>query len=135
VDLETAVSVANADVGTLAYLTNAKVRGKLKKTFVDGPGTGERVWQKGSEPLNGYRAAVTNAVPSNIAKGTGTNLSALIFGNFADLVIGMWGGLDLMVNPYVFSETGTVRVTALQDVDVGVRNEESFSTMEDAETA
>jgi HK97 family phage major capsid protein len=135
VDLETAVSVANADVGTLAYLTNAKVRGKLKKTFVDGPGTGERVWQKGSEPLNGYRAAVTNAVPSNIAKGTGANLSALIFGNFADLVIGMWGGLDLMVDPYTHSTTGTVRVTALQDVDVGVRNEESFATMEDAETA
>jgi len=135
VDLETAVSVANADVGTLAYLTNAKVRGKLKKTFVDGPGTGERVWQKGSEPLNGYRAAVTNAVPSNIAKGTGTNLSALIFGNFADLVIGMWGGLDLMVDPYTHSTTGTVRVTALQDVDVGVRNVESFATMEDALTA
>lgn len=135
VDLETAVSVANADVGTLAYLTNAKVRGKLKKTFVDGPGTGERVWQKGSEPLNGYRAAVTNSVPSNLAKGAGTNLSALIFGNFADLVIGMWGGLDLMVDPYTHSTTGTVRVTALQDVDVGVRNVESFATMEDAATA
>jgi HK97 family phage major capsid protein len=135
VDLETAVSVANADVGTLAYLTNAKVRGKLKKTFVDGPGAGERVWQKGSEPLNGYRAAVTNAVPSNLAKGAGTNLSALIFGNFADLVIGMWGGLDLMVDPYTHSTTGTVRVTALQDVDVAVRNVESFATMEDAETA
>lgn len=135
VDLETAVSVANADVGTLAYLTNAKVRGKLKKTFVDGPGTGERVWQKGSEPLNGYRAAVTNAVPSNITKGTGEDLSALIFGNFADLVIGMWGGLDLMVDPYTHSTTGTVRVTALQDVDVGVRNVESFATMEDAQTA
>lgn len=135
VDLETAVSVANADVGTLAYLTNAKVRGKLKKTFVDGPGTGERVWQKGSEPLNGYRAAVTNAVPSNITKGTGEDLSALIFGNFADLVIGMWGGLDLMVDPYTHSTTGTVRVTALQDVDVGVRNDESFATMEDAQTA
>jgi len=134
VDLETAVSVANADVGTLAYLTNAKVRGKLKKTFVDGPGTGERVWQKGSEPLNGYRAAVTNGVPSNLTKGTGTNLSALIFGNFADLVIAMWGGLDLMVDPYTHSTTGTVRVTALQDVDVGVRNIESFATMEDAAT-
>ncbi|RSZ40265.1 phage major capsid protein [Variovorax beijingensis] len=135
VDLETAVSVANADVGTLAYLTNAKVRGKLKKTFVDGPGTGERVWQKGGEPLNGYRAAVTNAVPSNLTKGAGTDLSALIFGNFADLVIGMWGGLDLMVDPYTHSTTGTVRVTALQDVDVGVRNVESFATMEDAKTA
>ncbi|MGF6348983.1 HK97 family phage major capsid protein [Variovorax sp. W2I14] len=85
--------------------------------------------------MNGYRAAVTNAVPSNIAKGTGTDLSALIFGNFADLVIGMWGGLDLMVDPYTHSTTGTVRVTALQDVDVGVRNVESFATMEDAQTA
>ncbi len=135
VDLETAVSVANADVGTLAYLTNAKVRGKLKKTFVDGPGTGERVWQKGSEPLNGYRAAVTNSVPSNIAKGTGTNLSALLFGNFADLVIGLWGGLDLMVDPFSLGTTGAVRVTALQDVDVAVRNVESFASMEDVLTA
>ena len=134
VDLETAVSVANADVGTLAYLTNAKVRGKLKKTFVDGPGTGERVWQKGGEPLNGYRAAVTNSVPSNLTKGTGTNLSALVFGNFADLIIGLWGGLDLMADPFTFSTTGAVRITALQDVDVAVRNVESFATMEDAET-
>lgn len=32
VDLESAVSNANADVGNLAYLTNTKVRGKLRKT-------------------------------------------------------------------------------------------------------
>lgn len=136
VDLETAVSVANADVGSLAYLTNAKVRGKLKKTFVDGPGSGERVWQKGTEPLNGYRASVTNAVPSNLTKGTANGVaSAILFGNFADLFIGMWGGLDLLVDPYTGGAAGTVRVIVHQDVDVAVRHAESFAAMLDALTA
>lgn len=135
VDLETAVSVANADIGTLGYLTNAKVRGKLKKTFVNGTGGTERVWQGGADPLNGYRCAVTNAMPSNGTKGTGTNLSGIAYGNFADLVIGLWSGLDLMVDPYAGSTAGTVRVIALQDVDMALRNVESFATMVDAITA
>ena len=57
------------------------------------------------------------------------------FGNFRDLVIGMWGGLDLMVDPYSGSTSGTVRIVALQDVDVAVRYTESFATMVDALTA
>ena len=133
VDLETEVSVANADVGTLAYLTNAKARGALKKTFVDGPGTGERVWQAGNTPLNGYQAAVSNAVPSNLTKGSATGqCSAIIFGNFADLIIGMWGGLDLQVDPYSAGDSGAVIVRAFQDVDVAVRHAESFAAMKDA---
>ena len=134
VELETDVSVANADVGTLSYLTNAKVRGKLKGTSKVS-GQNGFVWEGGDTPLNGYRAAVTNAVPSNLTKGTGTNLSAIVFGNFADLLIGMWGTLDLMVDPYTNSTSGTVRVVALQDVDVAIRHAESFATMVDAITA
>ncbi len=134
VELETDVSVANADVGTMSYLTNAKVRGKLKGTSKVS-GQNGFVWEGGDTPLNGYRAAVTNAVPSNLTKGTGTGLSAIIFGNFADLLIGMWGTLDLMVDPYSLSTAGSVRVVALQDVDVAVRHAESFATMVDAITA
>jgi len=75
-------------------------------------------------------------VPSNLTKGTASGIcSAIIFGNFADLIIGMWGGLDLMVDPYSNSTSGTVRVVALQDVDVAVRNAVSFSAMKDALTA
>lgn len=136
VALETAIATANADVGTLAYLTNAKVRGKLKGTEKFSAGTGAPVWADGNTPLNGYRAAVTNAVPSNLTKGTSSGVcSAIIFGNFADLMIGMWGGLDLTVDPYSGSTAGTVRVVALQDVDVAVRNAESFAAMKDALTA
>lgn len=134
VGLETEVAIDNADVGSLAYLTNAKVRGKLKTTYKDA-GSGLSVWADGNTPLNGYQAAVTNAVPSNLTKGTSSGVcSAVIMGNFADLIIGMWGGLDLMADPYTGSTSGTVRIVALQDVDVAVRHAESFAAMVDALT-
>jgi len=136
VGLETNVAVANADIGTLGYLTNTKVRGRLKTTEKFASTSGQPVWSDGGEPLNGYRAGVTNAVPSNLTKGTASGIcSAIIFGNFADLMIGMWGSLDIMVDPYTGSTAGTVRVVALQDVDVALRNVESFATMVDALTA
>lgn len=135
VDLETAVAVANADIGTLGYLTNTKVRGKLKTTEKFASTSGQPIFSEGAQPLNGYNVGITNAVPSNLVKGTsGATASAIIFGNFADLMIGMWGSLDIMVDPYTGSTAGTVRVVALQDVDVAVRNVESFATMVDALT-
>lgn len=136
IDLETAVATANADVGGLAYLTNTKVRGKLKQTQKFTGTNGVPVWGEGEAPLNGYRAAVSNQVPSNLTKGSATGIcSAVLFGNFADLIIGMWGGLDLMIDPYTSSTSGTVRVVALQDVDVAVRHVESFAVMLDALTS
>ncbi|QOQ83696.1 phage major capsid protein [Comamonas thiooxydans] len=134
VGLETAVSVANADIGTLSYLTNAKVRGKLKTTSKVS-GQNGFIWENGATPLNGYGCAVTNAMPSNLTKGTGTNLSSAIFGNWADMVIGMWGSLDLTVDTVTLGTTGAVRVIALQDVDIALRNNESFATFADILTA
>ena len=135
IDLETAVAIANADVGNMGYLVNAKTRGKLKSTQKFSGTNGQPVWDAGNAPLNGYQAAVTNAVPSNLTKGTSAGVaSAIIFGNFSDLMIGMWGTTDLMRDPYANSTSGGVRIIALQDVDVQVRNIESFSSMVDALT-
>lgn len=135
IELESDVSVANADVGNLGYLTNAKVRGKLKGTSKVS-GQNGFIWESGDQPLNGYRAAVSNQVPSNLTKGTSSGVcSGIIFGNWADLIIGMWGALDLTTDIYTGSTSGTVRVVALQDVDIAVRHAESFSAMKDALTA
>lgn len=132
--LETAVAVANADIGTLGYLTNSKVRGKLKGT-VKASGQGGFVWGDGDMPLNGYKAGVTNQVSSALTKGSATSVcSAILFGNWADLIIGQWGALDLLVDPYTASTSGTVRVVGLQDVDIAVRNAASFAAMKDALT-
>lgn len=134
VDLESALSTVDADVGTMAYLTNAKVRGKLKKTQRFSGTNGDPIWEK-DNTINGYRAEVTNAVPSNLVKGaSGAVCSAIIYGNFADLILAFWSGLDLTVDPYTNSTSGTVRVVALQDCDVAVRHPESFAAMVDAKT-
>ena len=135
IDLETAVSVANADVGNMGYLTNAKVRGKLKQTFKNATYGENPVWTDGNM-VNGYNAFVTNAVPSNLTKGTASAIcSSILFGNFADLIIGLWGGLELQVDPYSSGDTGAVIVRAFQDFDVAVRHAESFAAMKDALTA
>jgi HK97 family phage major capsid protein len=134
VGLETAVAQDNADVGNLAYVTNTRVRGKLKLTEV-ASSTGIWTWQDGPTPLNGYRALVSNQVSSALTKGTSTGVcSGIFFGNWRDLLMGMWGGLDLLVDPYTVSTTGTVRVVVLQDVDIAVRQPASFSAMLDALT-
>lgn len=133
VALESAVANANADIGSLAYLTNSAVRGKLLTTE-KASGTAQFVWND-NNTMRGYNAAVSNQVPNNLTKGsTSGSCSAIIFGNFADLVIGMWGGLDIAVDTSTGSASGTVRVVALQDVDCGVRHATSFAKMVDATT-
>lgn len=135
VELETDVAVANAAVGKLAYLTNAKVRGKLKQVE-KATNTAQFVWGDGETPLNGYKAAVSNIISSTLTKGNSSGVcSAIVFGNWADLVIGEWGIIDFLVDPYTGSAAGTVRVRVLMDTTVGVRHAASFSAMLDALTA
>lgn len=137
IDLETAVSAANAAIGNLAYLTNHKVQGKLKKTKVDS-GSGMFVWDRlaTNAPLNGHKAVVSNQVPSNLVKGSsGTVCSAILFGNWSDLLLALWGALEIRVDPYTMSTTGGVRIVALQSADFAVRNAASFAAMQDALTA
>jgi hypothetical protein len=78
--------------------------------------TGMFIWEPGNT-VNGYRTEVSNQVASN----------DFWFGNWADLLLGFWSGLDLLVDPYTGATSGTVRVVALQDVDVAVRHGESFA--------
>lgn len=133
VELETQLANVNASGGSLGYVTNSKVRGKLKRTQQFGGTNGRAIWD-GPE-VNGTRAVVSNQIPSNLTKGTSAGLcSAIAYGNWSDLLIGLWGGLDIAVDPYTHSTTGTKRIVALQDIDVLVRQPQSFSVMLDALT-
>jgi HK97 family phage major capsid protein/HK97 family phage prohead protease len=115
VTLETAIAEDNALMGNLAYILPAGMYGALKTTE-KAAGTAQFVIEPGGT-MNGYRAIVSN-------QATAGNL---YFGNFSDLLIGMFGGLDIVVDPYTASTTGTIRVVALQSVDVAVRHAVSFA--------
>lgn len=131
VDLESNVAASNADIGSMAYITNAKVRGSMKQT-PKVAGTSDFIMANGQ--VNGYEAVISNQVRGDISKGTGTNLSQMFFGNFSDLVYGLWSGLDLLVDPYTNGTSGTLRVRVLQDADMAVRHAESFSLIGDIST-
>ena len=114
VGMETQVAADNADIGTMRYLLNPAQRGAAKTTE-KASGTAQFVWEPGNT-INGYGTEVSNQVTAG----------DVFFGNFADLMIGFWSGLDLTVDPYAGATSGTVRVIALQDVDIAVRNAVSF---------
>jgi HK97 family phage major capsid protein/HK97 family phage prohead protease len=115
VAMETAVAEDNALLGNLAYILPASMYGALKTTTKDS-GSGQFVVAPDGS-MNGYNAIVSNQVTSG----------DLYFGNFADCLIGMYGGLDITVDPYTASSSGTVRIVALQTADVAVRHAVSFA--------
>ncbi len=130
VDLETAIAAQSADSATMAYLTTPGIRGKAKKTekFTN---TGFELWENGE--VNGYRAEVSTQVPSTLTKGTASAIChAIIFGDWSQLIIGMWGGLDITVDPYTRAKEAIVELVVNSWVDIGVRHPESFAAMKDA---
>ncbi len=114
VEMETKVAEDNALQGNLAYIMNAAMVGALKTTE-KATGTAQFVVEPGGT-VNGYRAIVSNQAASGDA----------YFGNFADLLIGFWSGLDILVDPYAGATSGNVRIIAMQTCDVAVRHAVSF---------
>jgi len=113
IGMETDVASANADAGSLKYILNAAARGALKSTE-KASNTAQFVWE-GNE-INGYPALVSNQLANN----------DVLFGDFSQLVMGTWSGVDLTVDPYAGATSGNVRVIALQDVDFAVKQPGAF---------
>lgn len=137
-DMEAMVGATNGDApmdARIGFLTSAAGRNAFRQCDM-GTASGRKVWKchpmlidgelRSVETVLGYPAVSTTNVPSNITKGSGTNLTAACLGNFADMLIHLFTGVDVVVNPYKQSTDGLVRVTALQDVDIAIRRYGSF---------
>jgi HK97 family phage major capsid protein len=137
IELWASVANANADLGALGWLTNSKVVANMKVTPKIS-GSNYPVFlldnlpdKNGLTTLEGLTCGVSNQVPSNLTKGTGTNLSALIFGNWNDLIIGQWGAIDVLVDPYTAGASGSIKIRLLQDLDIQIRHPQSFAVIND----
>jgi len=134
VELETKVNAENANRGKLAYLTNAKVIGDLK-TIERAQGNGRYLLDGDYTKINGYPIDWTNLVPSTLTKGTtASKCSAMIFGNFEDLYIGHWGGVDIVVDPYTLAAQADVRFVLNSWDDAVVAEPKSFAAVVDLTT-
>lgn len=136
VSFENQLALANADVpgAKIAWVTTPGTRNRWKTIAKTGTGVTSVVpiflWETdvfnddtGDGRVNGYRAACTNQILNNL----------VFFGNFRDLVLGMFGeGLDLTFNPYSRDTDATVRIVAHAFVDVGIRHPASFVVSSDS---
>ena len=128
-DLVKEVEVDNAAINanTLAYLTNPKVKSHLASTSKVASTDSVMLLDAPWDSLYGYNMAVTNNVPSDLTKGTGTGLSAMIYGDFSQLMIGFFSTPDVLIDPYTGGSSGAVRIRVIQEVDVAVRHAQSFA--------
>jgi HK97 family phage major capsid protein len=127
-DLVGQVDDANADGSGMGFLTNTKVRRAAAK-LKDSTGVPLGL----ASIFQGKPVSYSNIVPSNLTKGTGTGLSALIYGNWQDLLIGVWSEIDILVNPYESTAyaKGNVSIRAMMSVDIAVRHPLSFAAITD----
>lgn len=126
VDLEQDVDANNALFGNCAYITNAKGRYTLKTTLKTAT-YGDRFLLEGNE-ANGYPVYVSNGVALTTDFSTTTG-SGIIFGNWSDLIIGQWGGYDILVDPYTQAALGEVRILINCYFDAAAARSASFSAL------
>jgi HK97 family phage major capsid protein len=111
VAMEGLLDDANALLGSLAYAFRPTVHSALKTAKKDA-GSGRFIIE-GAE-CNGYKAHSSTQMPAG----------GSLFGNFADVLIGTWGMVELI--PTRNSKTGGLEIGCHQMADVAVRNAQSF---------
>lgn len=118
VALETMVSSANADGGSLAYVGNSKTRGYLK-THEKAAGTAQFMWTDsapGVGMVNGYAAHVTNHLEGALP---------LVYGDFSNFIQAYWSGLDFAMDP--IADNGSQTIKVFQDYGQGIAHIEGFA--------
>ena len=128
-----------------AFVVNAKTAGKLFSLPWYGGDNNNR-W--GASPLLnpeqprdasmmlGERVVRSNRVKSDAQKGSGRNLSHMFYGNWSGLLVGYWGGLDLLPNPYESTayKAGNVLIRGIMNADLVIRRSEEFAFFNDVIT-
>ena len=116
VEFETLIDDAFGDGNGMYFVTRRSHRGVLKSRLKeDGVGTTGYICE--NNMINGYEARTTNLVTSG----------DVFFGDWTNVVVPLWDGVDLVVDPFSQATQGLVRITANQLLDIVVRYASAFS--------
>lgn len=129
-DMLTECATDNALAGNLGFITTPGVAGKMAQTLESSVAGASWLWQgqRQNGTVIGYKAASTNQVSKtmNVLVDTGATSHGLIFGNWNDVLVGMWAGLDLILDPYTLKKQQLIEVASFQMADLAVRHAASF---------
>jgi HK97 family phage major capsid protein len=130
-----ALEQANANtVGTPAVITTPGMKYTLKNIAKLANNIAEPVWSD-DDKVAGVQGFSTNQVQSNLTKGTGTLLHAVYAGIWSQLMIGEFGAMEILTDPYRLKKQGMIEVTSFQMIDIAPRYASAFSVIKDAISA
>lgn len=129
--LEKSVAEANAENGKISFVTSPAGRSKLKGT-VKVSGQPVYLWSDDNQ-IVGYDAFASTQVPKNLTKGTASGTcTAVIYGNFEDYIIALWGnGIEIVEDRFSLSTSGGTRYVCLVDAAMGARHGGSLAKIVD----
>ena len=124
--LEVEETLGNEDalMGMLAWIVSPRIRRHGRETAELGSGTARPIWRMGR--MLDYEAYVTTQVITYETNGSISDQDTGFFANWQEMMAGMWGGIDVLVNPYSKDKEGIVRITTGQMCDIAPRHDESF---------
>ena len=131
IDTIAAVDAANGLFGALGWVGNAQTTSFMRQTLKTTSDSASNMMMNDPNSLAGYPYVSTQNVPSNFATSSVSGMSAMIFGNWNDLVIGFWSELDVLVSPFAYGafEKGNVQVRAMLSADLTTRHPLSFAAL------
>lgn len=120
------VEIDNALSPSHAWLTTPQGKAKLAGTLkVTGDAGAGYLYDAGM--MAGYSLYATNQMPAT------SDAQGIIFGDWSQVILGIWSELDILVNPYESTAyaKGNVQVRAMATCDIGIRHEEAFVYADD----
>lgn len=114
VDMESAVDTDNALAENMAYIMGREARGILKKTLRAPIMAKGFIYENGR--VNGYKAFTTVSMASGLQSGA--DEYGIVFGNWADLIIGQWGSLEITVDNLTQATNGAIRLVVNGHFDI-----------------
>lgn len=113
VSFEQEVATDNALGGSMAYVTTPAIVGHCKTTSKD---TGSGLFIQIGNEINGYPVYTTTQLTTSL----------IIFGDWSQVLVGMWGVLDIKADESTLAASGGLVLRAFQDADVGIRHPVAF---------
>jgi HK97 family phage major capsid protein len=116
-----AVAGANALTPTARWVMNPSMTVALRGATVDS-GSGTFCVQGVPPTCAGF-----GVVESGLVAHAAGSATEVWLGDWSQLVIATWAGLELIVDPFTLASTAQVKLSAFMLVDVGVRHPEAFA--------
>jgi len=125
-DMIAALGNANALKGKLGFITTPGIASRLAATLMASAAGAAFIWSGRVEDgqIGGYPAMASNNVLGNL--GAGADEHGFMFGNWQEVVAGMWGDIEITVDPYTAAGSGLVKFFSWQLGDVVLRHGQSF---------